>query len=298
MTDSKCDPGKFGLECEKTCNCATDEACFVATGGCPSGCKAGYYGEACQKACGPHTWGISCNQNCKDRCIDNTCNRFNGDCDKGCKDAHQPPACTLACHETYYGSNCSQKCSPNCTNSLCHPVNGHCLYCDDGSEGDFCDQPCDPYHYGILCKLNCSINCFQSKCDSVSGQCEQCCPGLTGKFCQSEKEQSDGTSIGIGIGVAIGVVVTSLLFIIAAVLLHRMRILSLGRNQKIKKEKPENIPGIKLESEQHKIYTEAIETEEIDLQVSSSPYTNQNVHTYDVINLQDVEKSDYHKLNI
>ncbi|XP_059166817.1 multiple epidermal growth factor-like domains protein 10 [Physella acuta] len=520
--DSICELGKFGLECEKTCNCATDEACFVATGGCPSGCKAGYYGEACDRACVPHTWGISCNQSCNDRCIDNTCNRFNGDCDKGCKVAHQPPACTQACHETYYGTNCSQRCSPNCnnslchpvnghclscyagsegdfcdqhchatyygtncsqrcspyctnslchpvnghclfcdngsvgdfcdqpchetyygtncsqrcspncnnslchpvnghclscyagsegdfcdqhchatyygtncsqrcspycTNSLCHPVNGHCLFCDngsvgdfcdqpchetyygtncsqrcspncnnslchpvnghclscyagsegdfcdqpchetyygtncsqrcspnctnslchpfnghclsckDGSEGDFCDQTCDPYHYGKLCELNCSISCFQSKCDSVSGQCEKCYPGSTGKFCQNEKDQPNERAEGIGIGVAIGVVVTALLFLITAVLLHRIKMWSWRKNDKIKEEKHDHTPDSKLESEQHKIYTEAIETEEVNLQVNSSSYANHNVHTYDVINLQDVEKSDYRVFN-
>ncbi|XP_059166888.1 receptor-type tyrosine-protein phosphatase epsilon-like [Physella acuta] len=181
--DSNCDPGKFGLECEKTCNCATDEACFVATGGCPSGCKAGYYGEACEKACEPHTWGISCNQSCKDRCIDNTCNRFNGDCDKGCKDAHQPPACTEVCNATYYGTNCSQRCSPNCTNSLCQPESGHCLSCYAGSEGDFCDKPCQATYYGTNCSQRCSPNCTNSLCHPINGHCLSCQDGSEGDFC-------------------------------------------------------------------------------------------------------------------
>ncbi|GFO17522.1 fucolectin-related protein [Plakobranchus ocellatus] len=41
-------PKKFGRQCERDCNCADQtEACFVSTGGCPSGCAAGYIGEDC-----------------------------------------------------------------------------------------------------------------------------------------------------------------------------------------------------------------------------------------------------------
>ncbi|GFN85839.1 fucolectin-related protein [Plakobranchus ocellatus] len=43
-----CSAGKFGRQCERDCNCADQtEACFVSTGGCPSGCAAGYTGEDC-----------------------------------------------------------------------------------------------------------------------------------------------------------------------------------------------------------------------------------------------------------
>ncbi|GFO39310.1 fucolectin-related protein, partial [Plakobranchus ocellatus] len=43
-----CPPRKFGRQCERDCNCADQkEACFVSTGGCPSGCAAGYLGEDC-----------------------------------------------------------------------------------------------------------------------------------------------------------------------------------------------------------------------------------------------------------
>ncbi|GFO03921.1 receptor-type tyrosine-protein phosphatase kappa-like [Plakobranchus ocellatus] len=48
LQDSDCPSGKFGRECERDCNCADDQdACFVATGGCPSGCAPGYTGEDC-----------------------------------------------------------------------------------------------------------------------------------------------------------------------------------------------------------------------------------------------------------
>ncbi|GFO36569.1 receptor-type tyrosine-protein phosphatase kappa-like [Plakobranchus ocellatus] len=43
-----CPASKFGCQCERDCNCAdATEACFVSTGGCPSGCAAGYTGEDC-----------------------------------------------------------------------------------------------------------------------------------------------------------------------------------------------------------------------------------------------------------
>ncbi|GFN96643.1 fucolectin-related protein [Plakobranchus ocellatus] len=43
-----CPPGKFGRQCERDCNCFNQtDTCFVSTGGCPSGCAAGYTGEDC-----------------------------------------------------------------------------------------------------------------------------------------------------------------------------------------------------------------------------------------------------------
>ncbi|CAL1544888.1 unnamed protein product, partial [Lymnaea stagnalis] len=43
--DSVCQRDKFtyGRDCEHICNCAVEgEKCFVSTGNCPSGCKAGF----------------------------------------------------------------------------------------------------------------------------------------------------------------------------------------------------------------------------------------------------------------
>ncbi|XP_059166966.1 uncharacterized protein LOC131949191 [Physella acuta] len=198
--DSNCDWGKFGLECEKTCNCATDEACFVATGGCPSGCKAGYYGEACQKACEPHTWGISCNQSCNDRCIDNTCNRFNGDCDKGCKDAHQPPACTQELH------------------------------------------------------------CF------------------------------DGRADGIGIGIGVGVVFTTIVIVIITAILHRLKLLIIGRNLGPYQIREETVPTGKQQTEQNRNYEEVAETRNIGGPVQLNVGHNESANVYDAVDFEDIGK--------
>ena len=44
----RCESGRFGLGCERQCNCADQtESCFVHSGGCPSGCAPGFTGEDC-----------------------------------------------------------------------------------------------------------------------------------------------------------------------------------------------------------------------------------------------------------
>ena len=46
--DSDCPSGKFGMGCERECNCASPtESCFVHSGGCPTGCAHGYTGGDC-----------------------------------------------------------------------------------------------------------------------------------------------------------------------------------------------------------------------------------------------------------
>ncbi|KAK3762852.1 hypothetical protein RRG08_014176 [Elysia crispata] len=45
--ETNCPAGRFGLRCERQCNCANQESCFVHNGRCPSGCATGYTGEEC-----------------------------------------------------------------------------------------------------------------------------------------------------------------------------------------------------------------------------------------------------------
>ncbi|GFO48522.1 hypothetical protein PoB_007502700 [Plakobranchus ocellatus] len=48
FSDSVCQVGNFGRECERYCNCADrQEACSISTGSCLSGCAPGYTGEDC-----------------------------------------------------------------------------------------------------------------------------------------------------------------------------------------------------------------------------------------------------------
>ncbi|GFN73655.1 receptor-type tyrosine-protein phosphatase kappa [Plakobranchus ocellatus] len=93
----KCLPKRFGRECERVCNCADQtEACFVSTGGCPSGCAAGYTGEDCYTRCPKGRFGFICNSTCSVHCdgADNACDPISGSCDRGCVPGYQPPLCT------------------------------------------------------------------------------------------------------------------------------------------------------------------------------------------------------------
>ncbi|CAL1544884.1 unnamed protein product, partial [Lymnaea stagnalis] len=65
--DSVCsrDPLTYGRDCEYNCSCDVHgEKCFVSTGNCPSGCKAGYYGQGCNKICDAGYFGIDCRNQC------------------------------------------------------------------------------------------------------------------------------------------------------------------------------------------------------------------------------------------
>ncbi|GFO46880.1 fucolectin-related protein [Plakobranchus ocellatus] len=93
-----CPAGKFGRQCERDCNCADQtEACFVSTGGCPSGCAAGYTGEDCYTPCAGGTYGPGCIETCSDNCAHSTstniCDRFDGTCIGGCKPGYRGPLC-------------------------------------------------------------------------------------------------------------------------------------------------------------------------------------------------------------
>ncbi|KAK3738696.1 hypothetical protein RRG08_019660 [Elysia crispata] len=96
LGENACPPGRFGLECERQCNCANQEAtCFVSTGGCPSGCAAGYKGEDCWTECVRGRYGQECKEPCSEHCADprNYCDAVTGSCLDGCIAGFQPPLC-------------------------------------------------------------------------------------------------------------------------------------------------------------------------------------------------------------
>ncbi|GFN80258.1 multiple epidermal growth factor-like domains 10, partial [Plakobranchus ocellatus] len=201
--DSHCQPGKFGRECERDCNCVDDqEACFVATGGCPSGCASGYIGEDCWTPCNIGCYGFECSERCSDHCrgLGNPCDPKNGACINGCSPGYQPPLCKEVCHKGTYGVDCAQSCSEHCAgpDKTCNRFDGRCDHgCDVGFAPPFCDKVKATNHnvcsfgtYGPACERKCSSHCSgpNNNCDPTDGRCEEGCdvgyqPPLCNKVC-------------------------------------------------------------------------------------------------------------------
>ncbi|GFN95394.1 multiple epidermal growth factor-like domains 10, partial [Plakobranchus ocellatus] len=178
-----CPVGKFGRQCERDCNCANQtEACFVSTGGCPSGCVAGYTGEDCYTPCEDGTYGPDCNQLCSANCAQSTdaCNSIDGVCNGGCKPGYQAPLCNEPCPVGHFGLDCLQSCSDNCVRreNVCNHVTGECdSGCDPGYKTKQCNVSCEPGTYGENCMETCSDHCAgdSRSCHFVTGFCDQGC---------------------------------------------------------------------------------------------------------------------------
>ncbi|XP_059166864.1 multiple epidermal growth factor-like domains protein 10 isoform X2 [Physella acuta] len=178
--DSNCGGLKYGPECSKSCNCLDeDEVCFVATGGCASGCAAGFYGEDCQKECEQGWPGVNCSKLC-DVCEENDCATCQNICYQRCIDNINQTNCTQDCDDACeigkWGENCNKSCD-NCLNNLCDSVNGSCLYgCLGFDDPPACINECEDGKWGENCTKNCS-NCKDNLCDKVNGSCTDACIG-------------------------------------------------------------------------------------------------------------------------
>ncbi|GFO49824.1 multiple epidermal growth factor-like domains 10 [Plakobranchus ocellatus] len=207
-----CPAGKFDRQCERDCNCADQtEACFVSTGGCPSGCAAGYTGEDCYtyyetslsdqpRLCGEEAFGTSNLHTDADLISSTTSKRKDGaDTFKNgvIKKAKQTLAVreesssTRTCEDGKYGVGCNESCSSNCAQStnICNPVNGACnggCGSTPGYRPPLCKEQCFPGTYGIECAQNCSDHCAGQNdiCDTLFGVCEfGCDPGYQSVQC-------------------------------------------------------------------------------------------------------------------
>ncbi|XP_059168915.1 receptor-type tyrosine-protein phosphatase epsilon-like [Physella acuta] len=93
--DVKCESGRFGLECNSTCNCRTvGEPCVVSTGACPAGCALGFHGVGCYEACPSTMWGYDCASTCNTNCLNKSCDSQTGHCMYGCIDGYTGFTCT------------------------------------------------------------------------------------------------------------------------------------------------------------------------------------------------------------
>ncbi|KAK3704764.1 hypothetical protein RRG08_000536 [Elysia crispata] len=101
-----CPSNRYGLRCERECNCVNQTSCFVHSGSCPSGCAPGYTGLDCSKECETGRYGIGCTHMCSVTCRGghNTCDQTDG-------------ACTQGCDPGYTGRLCEDTCSPTCDES-------------------------------------------------------------------------------------------------------------------------------------------------------------------------------------
>lgn len=142
--ESHCAPGTFGRQCEHTCNCKGQEACFVSTGACPSGCALGNTGENCWTPCEDGKYGSGCRENCSENChFPYSCNKTDGACGTGCKPGYKKPLCKESCDAGTYGPDCVRSCSENCAGSqkACHNVDGFCLHgCEPGFQAPLCQE--------------------------------------------------------------------------------------------------------------------------------------------------------------
>ncbi|GFO07582.1 receptor-type tyrosine-protein phosphatase kappa [Plakobranchus ocellatus] len=227
--ETVCPSGKFGLECERDCNCVVrQESCFVSTGGCPSGCAAGNTGEDCYAPCSRGSYGIDCNRTCSEHCKGNgnDCRADTGHCTGGCEAGYVPPLCDDQCPEKTFGQDCKENCSSACLDGLCHHETGVCNRCPPGYIGDYCDQVCPVYMFGDGCSQNCSVHCLDQLCDHQTGICDNCTMGRRGQFCEVEitaaqsgeggegGEGGDDTAvIGAIVGTIVGVVIVTIIVI-------------------------------------------------------------------------------------
>ena len=153
QTDGKCfecKAGRWGNKCEKKCskNCVDNSVCGRYDGKCNE-CVAGTYGIGCDKKC---VYGVFC--------MNKQCDKSSGKCNE----------CPLG---KWGNKRCSKKCPVTCPK--CDMRNGQCIECDVNTWGSKCNI-CNSGKWGRYCTKKCSDRCVQSKCSSITGKCNKLIP--------------------------------------------------------------------------------------------------------------------------
>ncbi|KAK3782006.1 hypothetical protein RRG08_038556, partial [Elysia crispata] len=205
--DIHCPFNRYGLKCERECNCVNQTSCFVHSGRCSSGCAPGYTGIDCSKKCKGGRYGIGCTRKCSVTCGEDqdTCNHTDGACTHGCDPGYTGRWCEGNCNATCGGDHnicnqtdgaCTQGCDPGYTGRWCE---GSCNATCGGDHNicnqtdGACTQGCDPGYTGRWCEGSCNATCGgdHNICNQTDGTCTQGCdPGYTGRFCQSTCHRS------------------------------------------------------------------------------------------------------------
>ncbi|KAK3776776.1 hypothetical protein RRG08_056425 [Elysia crispata] len=142
-----CPSNRYGLRCERECNCVNQTSCFVHSGGCPSGCAPGYTGLDCSKG-----WQKNWRKGFQYTFCDDTDRQNNENTSLfgsvhgvNIADCHSfvllVCICISVCPRGRYGHHCAETCSDHCAGAdhTCNYVNGSC------------DQGCDVGYLPPLC---------------------------------------------------------------------------------------------------------------------------------------------------
>ncbi|NXC55696.1 PEAR1 protein, partial [Aleadryas rufinucha] len=216
----RCPEGRYGQDCQESCDCANGGQCFHVDGGCL--CEAGFQGSRCEERhCLPGLYGL----HCQSRCLchpqhSQSCHPMLGECvclpgwaglycNESCPTGYFGPGClqsclclhggvcngtTGHCHcpPGYTDEHCSSLCPPNtfgtncsgrcsCQHALaCSPLDGSC-FCKEGWHGPDCSTPCPAGTWGPSCNRSCDC-AHGASCDPQSGTCH-CPPGWQGPRC-------------------------------------------------------------------------------------------------------------------
>nr|XP_022309930.1 uncharacterized protein LOC111115470 [Crassostrea virginica] len=171
-----------GIKCHASC---PDPYCRQCNMDTCQGCKPGYQGHLCERACDYGFYGQHCIYICNITC--DGCNNINGVCDNGCKPGWKGVDCSETCVVGTYGNNCNNTCGNCLIATDCFHTNGTCLTgCDLGYTGDVCETRCDNGTYGNECNNTCGHCIHDDVCFHTNGTClNGCDTGYVGPLCKT-----------------------------------------------------------------------------------------------------------------